>query len=248
MRKIKLFLLSGAFAMSTAVAEASEAMNFGVKGGVSMSSLSGINTKQFGGNGDKVMSRSSICPAGGAFFSYAFHDYVGLGVEVKYANPSGKAEKKQEGKKTAGDKKEKNKDCYSISSTNVLLPVTLQVYPMGHDLESGILSIYLGAQPSIALGMKAKNAGEEDKDFKSEFKNLFTADAIVGMSYQLPMGVLIDIRAAYGFMNVLADGDEVKAYMAKRGFKKEKNSNAYSSLGNRSYSLSLGYSLASLMS
>ena len=246
MRKIKLFLLGCVFAMSTEVAGASEAMNFGVKGGLSMSSLSGIDTKQFGGNGDKVMSRSSFSPAGGAFFSYAFNEYAGFGVEVNYATPSGKAEKKQKGEKTAGEKK--NKNCYSISSTNVLLPVTLQVYPMGHDLESGILSIYLGAQPSIALSMKAKNAGEEDKDFKSEFKNLLTVDAIAGMSYQLYMGVLIDIRGAYGLMNMLADGDEVKAYMAKRGFKKEKNSNAYSSLGNLSYSLSLGYSLASLMS
>ena len=233
-------------------------MNYGLRTGGSMSYLSGIGDMQFdrNNNEEKVSSGSRLFFTGGAFFNYAFTDNLGVGIEANYMALGGVGERKVKDSGTGGSDADKNKKKgkYSVKTTNFAMPVTFQYYPMGHNLEDGIVTLYVGGQPNVAVGMNVEYKEEEDKKFKDEFKTGFSFDALAGISYQLPMGILFDIRYTHSFMSVFNDEEETKKYKTKRNLMtKNKGGNKAEdpkplSLKNRCVSLTVGYSLASLMS
>ena len=266
MKKKLLLVCSITFGMMSFQNAKATEMNYGLQAGGSLSRLSGIRDMQFN-KGDKeenVSSGSRLFFTGGAFFNYAFTDNLGVGIAANYMGLGGVGEKKvkDSGKKvkdsgTGGSDADKNKkkDKYSVKTNNFAMPVTFQYYPMGHNLEDGIVTLYVGGQPNFAVGMNVEYKEEEDKKFKDEFKTGFSFDALAGISYQLSMGLLFDIRYTHGFTSVFKDDDETKKYMKddKRNLvtkKKdgEKGESEPLSLKNRCFSLTVGYSLASLMS
>ena len=243
--------------MSIKNAEATE-MNYGLKVGGSMSNLSGIGDMQFDkADGDeKVSSGSRIFFTGGAFFNYAFTDNLGVGVEANYIGLGGVATKKEKEDSTGSSNtdKKKKKDKYSVKTNNFVMPVTFEYYPMGHNLEDGIVTLYVGGQPNVAVGMNVEHMEEKDPKFEDKFKTGFSFDALAGISYQLSMGLLVDIRYTYGFMSVFNDEDDTKKYMEDKERnlmtkKKEgdKGKPEPLSVKNRYLSVIVGYSLASLM-
>ena len=232
-------------------------MNYGLKAGGSLSYLSGIEGMQFDKNekDEKVSSGSRLFFTGGAFFNYAFTDNLGVGIEANYMGLGGVGAKKVKDSGTGGSDADKNKkkDKYSVKTNNVVMPVTFQYYPMGHNLEDGIMTLYVGGQPNVAFGMNVEYKEEKDKKFEDKFKTGFSFDALAGISYQLSMGLLFDIRYTHGFMSVFKDDDETKKYKDTRKLttKKKAGDKGESkplSLKNRCFSLTVGYSLASLMS
>lgn len=257
--KKKLLLACGITAgvMAFQNADATE-MNYGLKAGGSLSYLSGIGDMQFDkADGDeKVSSGSRIFLTGGAFFNYAFTEYLGIGIEANYIGLGGAAKKKEKDDSTGGSNTDENKkkDKYSVKTNNIATPVTIQYYPMGHNPEDGIVTLYVGGQPNFAVGMNVEYKEEKDKKFEDKFKTGFSFDALAGMSYQLPMGLLFDIRYTLGFMSVFNDEDDTKKYMKdeRNLMTKKKDGDKGEpeplSLKNRCISLTVGYSLASLMS
>ena len=232
-------------------------MNYGLKVGGSMSYLSGIGGMQFDKNDQKenVSSGSRLFFTGGAFFNYAFTDNLGVGVEANYMGLGGVATKKEKEDSTGSSNtdKEKKKDKYSVKTNNFAMPVAFQYYPMGYNLEDGIVTLYVGGQPNVAFGMNVKYKEEEDKKFEDKYKTGFSFDALAGISYQLSMGLLVDIRYTYGFMSVFKNDDETKKYKTARNLMTKKKDGEQGdskplSLKNRCFSLTVGYSLASLMS
>ena len=240
--------------MSFKNAEATE-MNYGLKAGGSMSYLSGIGDMQFDKD-EKVSSGSRIFFTGGAFFNYAFTDNLGVGIEANYMGLGGVGEKKVKDSGTGGSDADKNKkkDKYSVKTTNFVTPVTFQYYPTGHNLEDGIVTLYVGGQSNVAVGMNVEYKEKKDEKFKDEFKTGFSFDALAGISYQLSMGLLFDIRYTHGFMSVFKDNNETKKYMEKdrnlmtKKKAGDKGESKPLSLKNRCFSFTVGYSLASLMS
>ena len=242
--------------MSIKNAEATE-MNYGLKVGGSMSNLSGIGDMQFDkADGDeKVSSGSRIFFTGGACFNYAFTEYLGMGIAANYIGLGGEASKKEKDDSTGGGNTDENekKDKYSVKTNNFVMPVTFQYYPMGHNLEDGIVTLYVGGQPNVAFGMNVEYKEEEDKKFEDKFKKGFSFDALAGIKYQLPMGLLFDIRYTHGFMSVFKDDEETKKYKEIRNLMTKKKDGEQGepeplSLNNRCVSFTVGYSLASLMS
>ena len=242
--------------MSIKNAEATE-MNYGLRVGGSMSNLSGIGGMQFDKNDQKenVSSGSRIFFTGGAFFNYAFTDNFGVGIAANYMGLGGVGAKKEKDSGKGGSNADKNKkrEKYSVKTNNFVMPVTFQYYPMGHNLEDGIVTLYVGGQPNVAVGMNVEYKEKKDEKFKDEYKKGFSFDALAGIRYQLPIGLLFDIRGTLGFMSVFKNDDETKKYMEKDRYittKKKDGDKGESkplSLKNRCVSFTVGYSLASLM-
>ena len=246
-------------AATVATQNLSAEMNYGLQAGGSMSYLSGIGDMQFDkADGDeKVSSGSRFFFTGGAFFNYAFTEYLGMGIEGNYIGVGGAAKKKEKDDSKGGSNTDKNKkkDKYSVKTNNIVTPVTIQYYPMGHNPEDGIVTLYVGGQPNFAFGMNVEYKEEKDSKFEDKFKKGFSFDALAGIKYQLPMGLLFDIRYTLGFMSVFNDEDDTKKYMEDKERnlmtkKKEgdKGKPEPLSVKNRYLSVTVGYSLASLMS
>ena len=213
-------------------------MSFGIKAGTSMSWLQGLGEKKFTGKAGDSSYR--FFGAGGLTFGYAFNDMVGIGVEALYAGLGGVAIEKV----TAPAKAEQ----YRIYTHNMVVPVMLKLFPMGCDPEEGILDIHVGGEAVLALEATAQatNGGDkftQDANFKQEeVINMFTANVIGGIGYELPeLGLTFEGRFSYGLMDVIKSNKKGEKFKTDNCLEKD------STLKNTYATLSVGYNFARLL-
>ena len=213
--------------------------SFGVKSGVSMSWLQGLGDKKFM---DKDSDASyKIGFSGGLTAGYAFHENVGMGLEVLYTQLGGEAKEKLSG--TVSKAKQ-----FHIRTHNLVVPVMVKFFPMGCDPEEGVLDIHLGLQGEFPLsGVVEKSTTsdtdklEEDKSFKKEYIKPFATSLIAGVGYEFPeIGLTIEGRYNFGLVNIFKDETEAKKYKESNGLKDKE-------LVNQFATISLGYNFAGLL-
>jgi Outer membrane protein beta-barrel domain len=255
--------LGGALTLFATTLNAQEQpWSFGVKAGGSMSYLKGLDKllpEKIGGNSVEHKSSARIFLTGGLTAGYAFHDNVGVGIEVLYAGLGGDLETSAKLPPNATDaqKKDNKPGTSRVYSHNLVVPVMLKLFPMGCDPDEGILTVDLGAQAVMPLSVSFETKGSGDKDKfeamkgfkdgkeidKSKSVNPFTIDAFAGASYEFPeIGLMVEGRYHLGFMDFFKSDDEAKTYRKDNlGTEKDKN------VSNHYFTLSLGYNLARLL-
>lgn len=214
-------------------------LSFGLKAGASNSWIMGLGEKTFGNNKGEN-SVFNMFFTGGAHVGYAFHEYMGVGLEVNYVRVGGETTEKLA-------QKGADKGVYSLYTHGLSVPVAFRVFPMGYDPEEGILSINIGPQMSFAFSKEAKigNAKNPSKDaqFRSDYVSSFNLGAFAGVGYEFPgIGLSVEGRYAFvDFMNLFKDTNEAKSYKVSREFKRD------AALRNQLVTLTLGYDFASLI-
>jgi Outer membrane protein beta-barrel domain len=235
--------------------------SFGVKAGGSMSYLRGLDKlcpEKMNGKSMEYKSSGRIFLTGGLTAGYAFHDNVGVGIEVLYAGLGGdlEASAKLPANATDAEKKANKSVTLRVHSHNLVVPVMLKLFPMGCDSDEGILTVDLGAQAVMPLSVSFEEKMSGDKDQFKAFKdkggkeidksknvNPFTIDAFAGVSYEFPeIGLMLEGRYHLGFMDFFKSDDEAKTYR-KDNLAMEKDKN----VSNHYFTLSLGYNLARLL-
>jgi hypothetical protein len=268
--KIKktVLALGGAFMLfSTTLNAQEQPWSFGVKAGGSMSWLSGLEKLAPAkiGTQDKINKASGgLMLAGGLTAGYAFHENVGVGLEVLYAGLGGELETSNKLANDATDEQKKaNKPIKTqIYSHNLVVPVMLKLFPMGCDPDEGILTVELGPQFVFPFSVSVqkskmdnkgvatdgleewKDADDNDKAFdKSGQVKPMTIDGVVGIGYEFPeIGLTLEGRYHYGFMDFFKSDSEAKKYRKdKMNFEENKN------VSNQYASLSVGYNFARLL-
>jgi hypothetical protein len=264
-RKTALAVGSALMLFATTLNAQEQPWSFGVKAGGSMSWLGGFDKlaeEKVNGSDMNNKASGNLFLTGGLTAGYAFHENVGVGVEVLYAGLGGELEaSKKLGEKATDNEKKNNKPFKTkIHSNNIVVPVMLKLFPLGCDPDEGILTIDLGAQGVFPLSVSvtrskkdkdgvAEEGLEEFKDKaskafdKSKQVSPFTLDGIAGMSYEFPeIGLTVEARYHYGFMNFFKSDDEAKKYRKdEMGFEADKNVN------NHYATVSVGYNLARLL-
>ena len=230
----KTILAIGSALMISAAANAQEQpLSLGIKASGSMSWLQGLADKKLNGKEGETSPR--LFAGGGLTMGYAFHENVGVGIEVLYAGLGNEIKEK------GGD------EVYRINSHNLAIPLMVKLYPMGYDPEEGVLDIHLGVQGELPLAMDVEKGKKDsltaDSDFKKdEHCSPFTMSAIAGVGYELPeMGLTVEGRYHFGFMDSLTSDDKGKDYKKKAGLKEE------DTLANQQVTVSVGYNFAGLL-
>jgi len=266
MKKTALALGSAFMLFANTVDAQEQPWSFGVKAGGSMSWLHG-SKKACLAKGEicdrevdfEYKTSGRLAFAGGLTAGYAFNEKIGVGLEVLYSGLGGKITqtKKLSNGATDAEKKANKSTIYRIYTDNIAIPVMFKWFPMGYDPEKGIFTVDLGVQGTMALRTKVeqkdeskdnakfeemKGTGSKELD-KKKIGNPFTLDAIAGVSYEFPgIGLTLEGRYHFGFMNLLKGGDDAKNYRNET-LKMEKDA----TLRNHYLTLSLGYNLARLL-
>ena len=235
---------------------------FGIKAGSSISWLDGFKDlaqKKVDGKDFTAEVSSRLFLSGGLATSYAFHENLGIGMEVLYAGLGSSLDVSEElpADATKADKDANKPVRTEIHSHNLVVPVMLKWFPMGRDPEEGILTVDLGIQlvmplsVSIQRSKAASSSDDKDNDTlekvagfeKSTQVNAYTADGILGVSYEFPeTGLSLEGRYHYGFNNFFKGDDEAKTWRSEN-LLAEKDKNVSSSYA----TISLGYNFARLM-
>lgn len=245
------FLLGSAFmCLATTLSAQEQPWSLGVKSGVNMHWVAGLGAKTFGTNESSQKMLSNISYTGGITAGYAFHENVGMGIELLFVELGGKstetiAASNNEGEEQAAPAPAK----FNMVVRNVAVPVMIQAFPMGYDSEEGILDIQLGAQFELPISAFVKKVSETDateleKDgaFQKEFLRSFNVSGIVGLGYEFPnTGLKIESRYSLGLLNILRSADEATNYAIANGIAKDQK------LTNQAIHISLGYNLSSLL-
>lgn len=247
--KTALALGSALMLFATTLNAQEQPWSFGVKAGGSLSYLRGLDElfpKKHNGKDWEYKTSGRFFLTGGLTAGYAFHDNVGVGIEVLYAGLGGDLEMSAKLPDSAtADQKKANKPLTSrVHSHNLVVPVMLKLFPMGCDSDEGILTVDLGAQAVMPLSVSFETKGSGDKEIdKSKNVNPFTIDAVAGASYEFPeIGLMLELRYHLGFMDFFKNDDEAKTYRKdKLNMEKDKN------VSNHYFTLSLGYNLARLL-
>jgi Outer membrane protein beta-barrel domain len=260
-KKTVLALGSALMLLGTTLNAQEQPWSFGVKAGGSMSWLKGLEELTPAKVDNVDMDRKAsgrIFITGGLTAGYAFHENVGVGIEVLYAGLGGELEtsKKLPGDASDDDKKANKPTTLRMHSHNVVVPVMLKLFPMGCDPDEGILTVDLGAQFVMPLSITLEKKDgqdnakfeamkdEDDKEInKSKLANSFMIDAIAGISYEFPeIGLTLEGRYHFGFMDFLKSDAEANTYKKdKLGFDDGKN------VSNHYATVSLGYNFARLL-
>lgn len=240
-KKTALALGSAFMLFATTLSAQEQPWSLGAKVGGGVSLLNELKHKQFGGKDSK--SSFNWMPAAGLTAGYAFHENVGVGLEVLYTQLGGMT--KEELASNSQNKAEQ----FRVSTYNLVVPMTVNFFPMGCDPEEGILGIYAGLQAEMPLfGATLEKSNSSDKDklekdtsFKNEYLEPFTVSFIAGISYEFPeIGLIVDGRGMFGLMNTIKDETEANKYMEDNGLKGKK-------LINTCATLSVGYNFARLL-
>jgi hypothetical protein len=263
-KKTALALGSAFMLFATTLSAQEQPWSFGAKVGGSMSWLRELD-KMVPTKMDDVDIKNDASGrfmfTGGLTAGYAFHENVGVGVEVLYAGLGGQLASSL---KLPDDAPQALKDANKprktqIHSHNLAVPIMLKLFPMGCDPEEGILTVDLGVQAVFPFAVSVKTSKMKDgkatdeleewedtdkKKFdKSTQMNPMTIDGIVGVGYEFPeIGLTIEGRYHFGFMDVLKSDNEAKKYRKdKTPFTKDKN------VRNHYATLSVGYNFARLL-
>lgn len=264
-KKTALALGSAFMLFATTLSAQEQPWSLGVKAGGSMSWLGGFDklVPEKNAANEKMSNKASgrFMFTGGLTAGYAFHENVGVGVEVLYAGLGGQLETLKVLANDATDaEKTANKPTKTqIYSHNLVVPVMLKLFPMGCDPEEGILTVDLGFQAVCPLAVSVKTSKVENGEIKDELEewedtdkkkfdkstqmSLMTVDAIAGVGYEFPeIGLTIEGRYHFGFSDVLKSDDEAKKYRKdKTTFTEDKN------VRNHYATLSVGYNFARLL-
>lgn len=262
MRKKTVLALGSALMLFATTLNAQEQpWSFGVKAGGSMSWLRGfeeIFPAKIHNVDTERKASGRIFLTGGLTAGYAFHDNVGVGIEVLYAGLGGELEVSAKLPANAADdaKKANKPTTFRMHSHNLVIPVMLKLFPMGCDPDEGILTVDLGVQAVMPLSvtLEEKGSGDadkfeaikdnDDKDIeKGNLANSFTIDGIAGISYEFPeIGLTLEGRYHLGFMNFLKGDADANTYRKdKLSFEDNKN------VKNHYATVSLGYNFARLL-
>lgn len=235
--------------------------SFGVKSGVSTSWLRGLDElypAKVGKDNFDYKASGRIHFAGGLTAGYAFHENVGVGLEVLYAGLGGELETLKELSSTASDadKKANKPGVLRIHSDSILVPVMVKLFPMGCDPDEGILTVDLGLQAVMPLHVAFEKKGSGDKDKfeaikdtsdkkidKSKIVNPWTVGVIAGIGYEFPeIGLTLEGRYHFGFVNFFKDDADANTYRKDNlGSVDSKN------VKDNYVTVSLGYNFARLL-
>jgi Outer membrane protein beta-barrel domain len=209
--------------------------------------------KEASGAGLDLKSSGRIFLTGGLTAGYAFHENVGVGVEVLYAGLGGELEISKKLPATASDAEKKANKPMGIRmhSHNLVIPVMVKLFPMGCDPDKGILTVDLGVQAAMPLStaLEGKRNGDKDKFEAKEIDeskifNPFSMDAIFGIGYEFPeIGLTLEGRYNLGLMDLFKNDADAKTYKEDKldGMANDKN------VKNHYVTLSLGYNFARLL-
>ena len=259
--KIALALGGALVFFATTLNAQEQPWSFGVKAGASMSWLGGLNElypAKVGEDNFDYKASSRTYFAGGLTAGYAFHENVGVGLELLYAGLGGElATSNKLPDNASDDAKKANKPKASrIHSHNVVIPVMVKLFPMGCDPDEGILTVDLGFQAVWPLGVAFEKKGNGDKDKfealkdtsgnkidESKIVNLLTMGAIAGISYEFPeIGLTLEGRYHFGLGNLFKDDVDAKTYRKNNlGSVDSKN------VQDNYATVSLGYNFARLL-
>jgi hypothetical protein len=261
-KKTALALGSALIFFATTLNAQEQQWIFGVKTGSSMSWLRGLDELYPAKNKEKkgITYKASgiLFPTVGFTAECAFHENVGVGLELLYAGLGGELGKSEKlsGTATAEGGGNSKLETVRIRSYNLVIPVTVKLFPMGCDPDEGILTVDLGAQAVIPLSVAFEKKGSGDKDKfeavrdiddkeidKSKNVNRFTIGAIAGIGYEFPeIGLILEGRYHLGLMNFFKNDAEAKTYRKdKLGMEDGKN------VTDHYATLSLGYNFARLL-
>ena len=215
--------------------------SFGVEAGVNTHVLRGLADKKFGTNDSS--QPLSFMVAGGVTGGYIFHKYVGVGVELLYAQLGGKVQEKV----SATNNEKANK--FSITTHNLVVPVMVKIFPMGYDAKAGILAVNLGMQCELPMASTVKKSKaddaatlEEDDKFQKAYLKPVNFSFVSGISYEIAdMGLVVSLKGSLGLGDIFKCNDDTKAYKEARGMKKD------SKLCNSAATLTVGYNFANLL-
>ncbi|XWN34636.1 MAG: outer membrane beta-barrel protein [Roseivirga sp.] len=240
MRKAIIALGSVCMLFAAASVKAQEQpLRFGLEGGLSASRIMWLDEMKI--EDKKTENSTRIWGSGGAFVSYAFHEYIGIKSGVYYAGLGDTASQKKEKE----EKETSSKKKFSLSTNHILVPVAVSIFPMGHDPEEGIFNMDLGVQAQFPLGAEVEGEGDMKSKFKKEFLNMFDLGIIAAIGYEFPIGLTIENKYSFGLMGIFkreGDGDgSSKGYVETTlGLQEKKPTNLLSTL-------TVGYNFARLL-
>lgn len=274
MKVIKKTLVAGILACSALNAQAEvEAISYGIKAAYSASFVSPNDDAKFkGGSTMDARLFGNQFFAGSLYFEYAFNDYIGLGLEAGYMRQGGVLTAKEAAATTtpatpAGQETTTtpatDKSSITMTTHGVLVPLSLYVYPLGREEGAGILKVFTGMSFYLPVGEPTfVEKGTDDKDLektaltdaqktaqKSEFPGI-DIGVHGGMAYEFPIGLSIEAKWGYGFMNRL--GKVTTAAPAADGSTAAKGQTIFTAvdglkdLNSHYFNVGIGYNLATL--
>jgi outer membrane protein W len=205
---------------------------FGIKGGFLNSNVTGLDKAK--GTWADASESPLFNPSyqAGLFGEFAFHDYVGAGLDLMYERMHDSINKKGDDKKTVS---------FNIQQMSIIPLV--KFYPMGRDIDSGILNVHVGPEFILPLMTDASIDDKEAKDLiKKDDLNSYNIAAFGGVGYEFPVGLLLEARGSYGFMDVFTKTSPFKTE-AKKALGLAEND----SVNPWYVNLSLGYNFARLL-
>ena len=238
MKKVALALGSAFMLFAGTLKAQEQPWSFGIKTGAGMSWLLGLGDKKFADN--KSNSDFGIVYEGGLTAGYAFHENVGVGLELLYNISGGSATEEFQSKSNNAKAQE-----FHIRTHNVVMPLTIKFFPMDYDPEEGILDVHLGLQGMLTLASSVERTAsgkvQEDKTFKGEYLKPLNVGVIAGVEYEFPeIGLSLAGKYHYGFVDIFKDETTANKYKESNGLKGVSLSNTYATA-------SLGYNFARLM-
>lgn len=261
MKVVKKTLIAGVLTCAALNAQAADAdaipysnaqtgvcpFSYGIKAGVSISSLHSFGEAKLGGKAAQNSFFDNFFATGALYGEYAFTDYIGIGLEAGYMQQGGSLHG-EEAQNANANATTPSAPSVEMTTHGIVVPLSVYCYPMGREVDEGILKIGLGASGYLPIGdPKLKNMGKElplkglSDTQKKEFPGLDVA-AHVSLGYELTCGVSFEARYGFGFLNRFGGKDSGKDQTILQNCKdlKEMKSH-YVTAG-------LGYNIASLFS
>jgi outer membrane protein W len=194
MKKIGLVLASIIFLLGGKVQAQEMPFGFGIKAGYMVGSLYNLSDAQGPWKSESQGDLNILAPKilAGLFAEYAFHDYVGAGLEARYAMTGASFSKKA----VNGE----NSEAVTLRMHTINALPLLKVYPMGRDIDATIWNINLGPEFSMPIQASYKQ-GKEAKNHTIDKKNLNPLNIAIagGLGFEFPFGLLLDANFSYGF-------------------------------------------------
>jgi hypothetical protein len=226
--------LASAFLIFVGFAAQAQEMpfGFGIKAGYLNPALTGLKGATLGTKGGTVdVDLFNPSFNVGLFGEYAFHDYVGAGLETYYALTGARL-----------SKSENTKEYMTIRIHQASIIPMLKVYPMGRNIDEMIFNIHLG--PEVLIPFKASYK-YNDKDAADDInkKDLSTINVagFGGFGVEFPFGLLVELRGSYGFMSTFKKEKDNAFRKDVLKVKEDSNQNAWYA------NLALGYNFARLL-
>jgi hypothetical protein len=218
----------------TTASYAAEPYSFGLRLNVENNTMTGLDKAKtpFGGK-EVEASMLNIGVGGGTYGEYVFHDMIGLLLKANFSFMGATATISEKGK--TSDKP------YTVTAKRVNINLGPVFYPMGYDdNEDGILKVNVGLNLALPVGdATAKKGEEKEVAIKSDEFTPFGIGATLGVNYELPIGVFLELGGLYEFTPYFKEDSKYKTQTLGVG-KTDVNNLINASFG-------LGYNLGILL-